>query len=81
MRDNGPIIISSYGAACMKYSEDFSKKMQDEGYENPFARQQALARKMFKKNSDGSIYIDTSKKNTLLEGETLDPTKRYITVD
>ena len=49
MRDNGPIIISSYGAACMQYSEDFSKKMQDEGYENPFARQQALARKMFKK--------------------------------
>ena len=49
MRDNGPIIISSYGAACMQYSEDFSKKMQDKGYENPFARQQALARKMLKK--------------------------------
>ena len=81
MRDNGPIIISNYGAACMQYSEDFSKKMQNEGYENPFTRQQVLARKMFKKNTDGSIHIDTSKKNTLLEGETLDPTKRYITVD
>ena len=49
MRDSGPIIISRYGAACMRYSEEFSKKMQEEGYENPFARQQALARKMFKK--------------------------------
>ena len=64
MRDSGLIIISNYGAACMQYSEEFSKKMQDEGYENPFARQQALARKMFKKNTDGSIYcIDTSKKH------------------
>ena len=75
MRNNEPITISSYDAACMQYSEDFSKKMQNEGYENPFIRQQALARKMFKKNTDGSIYMDKPKEKTL------DPTKRYITVD
>lgn len=75
MRNNGPITISSYGAACMQYSEDFSKKMQNEGYENPFIRQQALARKMFKKNADGSICIEKSKEKTL------NPTKKYVTVD
>lgn len=75
MKDNEPIIISSYGAACIQYSEDFSKKMQNEGYENPFIRQQALTRKMFKKNVDGSIYIEKSKEKTL------NPTKKYVTVD
>lgn len=75
MRDNGPIIISSYGAACMQYSEEFSKKMQNEGYENPFTRQQVLVRKMFKENANGSILVDKSKEKTL------DPTKKYITVD
>ena len=68
MRENRPITISSYGAACMQYSEDFSKKMQNEGYENPFTRQQVLARKMFKKNTDGSIHIDTSKKKYFIRG-------------
>ena len=71
MKDNRPITISNYGAACMQYSEEFSKRMQNEGYENPFIRQQALARKMFKKNANGSICVD----------KTLDPTKKYITVD
>ena len=49
--------------------------MQNEGYENPFIRQQALARKMFKKNADGSIFVNKSKEKTL------DPAKKYITVD
>lgn len=81
MRDSGPIVISSYGAACMRYSEEFSKKMRNEGYENPFARQQALARKMFKRNTDGSVSIDLSKEEHLPEGTTLDPAKKYISVD
>ena len=75
MRNNEPITISSYGAACMQYSEKFSKKMQNEGYENPFTRQRVFVRKMFKENANGSICVDKSKEKTL------DLTKKYITVD
>ena len=75
------VIVGPFGSAVMRYQMEFAKEMNKQNYENPFTRQQALVNNIFQRREDGSFTIDRSKEKTLLEGETLDPTKKYITTD
>ena len=75
------VVMGPFGSAVMRYQMEFEKEMNKQNYENPFTRQQALVNNIFQRREDGSFIIDRSKEKTLLEGETLDPTKKYITTD
>ena len=70
-----------FGSAVMRYQMEFEKEMYKQNYENPFTRQQELFNNILQRREDGSFILDRSKEKTLLEGETLDPTKKYITTD
>lgn len=75
------VVVGPFGSAVMRYQMEFEKEMNKQNYENPFTRQQALISNIFQRQKDGSVIVDRSKEKTLLEGETLDPTKKYITTD
>ena len=75
------VVVGPFGSAVMRYQMEFENEMYKQNYENPFTRQQALVSNIFQRREDGSFIMDRSKEKTLLEGETLDPTKKYITTD
>lgn len=80
------IVIGAYGAACMQYNSDFTKKMRKEGYEDPFTRQRKIFNKFtkIKSSSDGTTTLQVDSDGLTAAGKeikTFDPQLKYISVD